>query len=286
MRDTRLILLSPGRAAVPLLCICVLQLHLGLEPAAATALPASGAILFPAPEQHRPALAEAVVEQEGRRLVLRNSVLEAVWTVDQDGVLKPQHIQNKLTQTTLAWEGNTKAFALRVGAANQYVDSSAFVQRDTQGVGFTLLRLPGNASSPQPGQAEGGWKAVVGGLHAPAAVGDFTVEWWVELRDHSNYVRMGVDITASPSATTVLQDLVLYDGHIPHAMKAGNVDGVPVVTESFFLGFEHPQALNWVADNAYVIRVTNNIAPLFQNGVCDWRCVWKVLCAKYVSNPE
>jgi len=71
------------------------------------------------------------------------------------------------------------------------------------------------------------------------------VEWRLELRDGSEYVRQSVTFSA-PQRDLAMQLVRLVDVRLPEARVVGTVGGSPVVAGDFFLGFEHPLSVSRV----------------------------------------
>lgn len=69
--------------------------------------------------------------------------------------------------------------------------------------------------------------------------GDVQVHWSLILRDGSEYLRQGLTISAT-RGDLFLRDVRLIDLDLPNARVEGSVTGSPIVSGSFFLGFEHP----------------------------------------------
>jgi hypothetical protein len=71
------------------------------------------------------------------------------------------------------------------------------------------------------------------------------VEWRLELRDGSEYVRQSVTFSA-PQRDLAMRLVRLVDVRLPEARVVGTVAGSPVVAGDFFLGFEHPLSVSRV----------------------------------------
>ncbi|HEY6374337.1 MAG TPA: enterotoxin [Edaphobacter sp.] len=71
------------------------------------------------------------------------------------------------------------------------------------------------------------------------------VEWRLELRDGSEYVRQSVTLSA-PQHDLAMRLVRLVDVRLPEARVVGTVAGSPVVAGNFFLGFEHPLSVSRV----------------------------------------
>jgi hypothetical protein len=71
------------------------------------------------------------------------------------------------------------------------------------------------------------------------------VEWRLELRNGSEYVRQSVSLSA-PQHDLAIRVVRLVDAMLPEAKVVGTVAGSPVVAGEFFLGFENPLSLSRV----------------------------------------
>ncbi len=71
------------------------------------------------------------------------------------------------------------------------------------------------------------------------------VEWRLELRDGSEYVRQSVTFSA-PQRDLAMRLVRLVDVRLPEARVVGTVAGSPMVAGDFFLGFEHPLSVSRV----------------------------------------
>mmetsp|Transcript_47790 Transcript_47790/g.153966 ORF Transcript_47790/g.153966 Transcript_47790/m.153966 type:complete len:864 (+) Transcript_47790:176-2767(+) len=223
---------------------------------------AGDAVPFPARASLRPGVAEAIQETgEGGSsvVVLRNNALEARWTLSH-GTLQPTDILNKVADVRLPLPGAAFSVSVSADAAAKPEEVSSGSLRHT-GAGFRLVRLEPNPEATQPGLAAGGWRVE---LDLQPVAGGWIAKWSAELRDGSGYLRLSVEIIAGKGPVT-MREICLYDGNIPGSRKAGSVDGVPITSSNFFLGFEHPQAKNLVS-GVGVARSALNQARLLKPG--------------------
>ena len=72
------------------------------------------------------------------------------------------------------------------------------------------------------------------------------MEWRLELRDGSEYVREIVTLKASVRDAAIRR-VRLVDAMLPEARVVGTVAGSPMAAGDFFLGFEHPLSVSRVA---------------------------------------
>ncbi|HEY5911521.1 MAG TPA: enterotoxin [Verrucomicrobiae bacterium] len=71
------------------------------------------------------------------------------------------------------------------------------------------------------------------------------VTWRAIACDDANYIRQELELS-STGDQCVVQEIKWLDESIPAARTMGQVDGSPIVADSFFLGCEDPHALNLV----------------------------------------
>lgn len=197
-------------------------------------------VFFPVAPGRRPGPATASLKNDGATLVLENEVLQARWRIDA-GVLKPLHIMNRAEKVQL--ELPPQPFAIVVdGETLQGSDMSA------SSAGFQLVPIMPQAGMARLASRKGGWRATLDLRHANGV----QVEWSAVLLDGAGYLRLSVVIrpTVFPLA---FKGLMLFEGALQGGRKAGSVEGVPVVSDTFFVGYEHPQAINDVRTNGQVL---------------------------------
>ncbi|CAG9210438.1 Enterotoxin [Paraburkholderia caribensis] len=102
----------------------------------------------------------------------------------------------------------------------------------------------------------------VAGKRVTATLGDserrLRVEWSVEQREGSRYLRQHLSVTA------LLQDepiasVSLLQARAPNARKAGDLAAVPVVDGNFYLGFELPMSESEVRDGVARFSVSRTL---------------------------
>ncbi len=178
-------------------------------------LKAEGSVEYPGPA---PGTAKAFVQEED--ILLSNNILECKWTI-AEGHLKPVHVQNR----------SFPAVSLR--------DSECFELRLTDGrtLRASDLKIVRGPQIDGLGAEDTG-KQVCTLL---ATLDDsFTIQWHVELRDESNYVRQYVTIDPK-TADAALRETILVQLDGQRAKPAGVLDGSPVtVDDTYFFAFEHP----------------------------------------------
>ena len=84
-------------------------------------------------------------------------------------------------------------------------------------------------------------------LIGQAEDGNLRLDWRIELRDGSNYVREILTITANTSDVPI-ERVRLIDASPPDAHIVGSVAGSPIVAGNWFLGFEHPMSRSKVTN--------------------------------------
>mmetsp|Transcript_112652 Transcript_112652/g.224029 ORF Transcript_112652/g.224029 Transcript_112652/m.224029 type:complete len:863 (+) Transcript_112652:33-2621(+) len=198
---------------------------------------ADPAVFYPAQVDGRPGHAQASLDAERQLVVLWNRVLEVRLQLNE-GYFQHGQISNIATSATLHLSKNMFA----IGLASHQIDTSMLrVALDSSsGVrGFHLERvMPTNDS--RAGSWETGWRA---DLLLSDINNTLQVRWSAELRDGAGYMRQVVELAALDHPLD-LAELTLFRGQVPNSEKAGSVQGVPVTTNSFFLGYEHPQSEN------------------------------------------
>jgi len=187
------------------------------------AMKAAGPVEYPGPA---PGQAKASIEDGQIRLF--NDILEGRWTITE-GHLRPMEVTSKGFAPVRLQQGECFQLALADG---QTVKAS----------GLKIVHGP-EVSNLGTGSAS---KQVRATLAAPD--GGFTVQWRVELRDASNYVRQY--ITLVPKAADMdLRQTILVQLDASQAKPAGVLDGIPVtVADRYFFAFEHPLSKIRTAD--------------------------------------
>jgi hypothetical protein len=78
------------------------------------------------------------------------------------------------------------------------------------------------------------------------------IEWSVEQRDGSPYLRMRLAITSTADALHII-DISLLETQAPGARATGTLDGLPVSAGNVYLGCEHPLSQSeWINETASV----------------------------------
>jgi len=181
-----------------------------------------GSVAYPGPA---PGEARGSVQEE--RLFLANNVLECTWIV-AGGHLRPVAFRSKQAAAI----AESECFQLLL-ADGQTLKASDL--KITRGPDLHSLRPDPKASRLV---AKNGGQQIRVTLATPDD--NLTIQWCVELRDGSNYVRQYVSLLPK-KADVDLREIVLVQ--VPGAKPAGTLDGSPItVAETHFLAFEHPLA--------------------------------------------
>ena len=146
-------------------------------------------------------------------ITLGNDVLTCKWGIAA-GHLRPLSITNRHSGATLRLH-DSECFQLFL-AGGQALKASD----------LTIVGKP---------QSAGGQVRAI----LSTSGGDVIIQWQVELRDGSNYVRQYVSVT-SKKTDVGLQEITLVQLADPQARPAGIVDGSPVMVGDMFFAFEHP----------------------------------------------
>lgn len=185
---------------------------------------AEGPIEYPGP-----APGEAKVAVQEGHIRLYNDVLELEWVI-AEGHLRPVSITNR----------QSPALSLRDGECFQLLltDGRTLKATDLRIVRGPQIDALSPASQAQRLAERNGGRQI----HVVLATHDesLTVQWRVELRDGSNYVRQYVSITPKTTDASI-REVILVNLETLQARAAGTVDGSPVtVADMYFFAFEHP----------------------------------------------
>ncbi len=185
-----------------------------------------------------PAPGEAKASVRDGHILLSNAVLECKWLIS-DGRLKPVHITSRHSPA-LSLE-QSECFQLLMADGRSLKASDLKIVR---GPDIDSLRL---APQAQRLGARNGGKQIRVVLATPDD--NLAIEWRVELRDGSNYIRRHVSLASQKTALDI-REIVLVQLISTHAKPAGTVDGSPVtVGDAYFLAFEHPLSKTHATDS-------------------------------------
>ncbi|HWG22304.1 MAG TPA: hypothetical protein VG225_17395 [Terracidiphilus sp.] len=104
--------------------------------------------------------------------------------------------------------------------------------------GITISKLMPNAGAARLSERIAGQAIDVPLVSRDGAV---KVDWSLQLRDDSHYVRQIVNLTAGERDVPIAQ-VQLIDAPLADARVVGSVNGSPIVAGNWFLGFEHPMS--------------------------------------------
>jgi hypothetical protein len=186
-------------------------------------LRAEGSVQYPGPA---PGAAKAWVRPT--EIVLSNDALECRWSV-AEGKLRPVSITNKHSGVTLTLRGS-ECFQLLLPG-----------EQTSKASDLRIVRWPEfDSLPPDPKTLRLGARNAGKYVHVILATrDDILVQWRVELRDGSNYIRQYVSL-APKAADLDLREMVLVQLPASQAKQAGALDGTPVTLDDTFFAFEHP----------------------------------------------
>ena len=219
---------------------------------------------------------------------LRNTVLEAQITCDA-GVLQPIRLTNKMSGRELP--PPSEAFMARFFPDKDTGQSdTALSSGDFQVLGMNLSRIEAQVNASQMSLTMPGW-TVTATLKLSRGAAEWTAVWSAELRDGSNYLKLALRLSRfgeagqdSKASLKLVGDevaaseegndgnlesdteLCLLAGNLQSSTSAGKVDGVPIISDHFFFGLEHPQALNSAKGGQYRCCLKQHAEKIAEHG--------------------
>jgi hypothetical protein len=197
------------------------------------------------PHSTEPGKAAAQVDNDD--IVLANSVLRLGLT-QRSGNLRPTGLVNVATGENLS-DVNVESefFLIAVGQGGKTYRCSQLTVRS----GYEVSKIEAEPASRTAAKRFSGIR-VTSELVSPDGV--LAVEWSLELRDGSNYVRQFLTIRpqAGPVQITSVQ---FWDVNIDNGRVAGTVLGSPIVAGDCFVAYEHPNAENRVDDPSAAVNL-------------------------------
>lgn len=169
----------------------------------------------------------AASHREGGRYSLGNRVIDTTWTV----------MQNRLGDLSLTDRVHSKSIAVPSSFSLLFANGSIVQSQDLHFVGipaFHDLKVEDHASRYSDNV---GGRVFEGVLQDDS--GDLRVGISFVLRDGSSYFRQTITISA-PQHDLSIRDVRMIDLQLPDGRVDGTVAGSPIVSDDFFLGFEHP----------------------------------------------
>ncbi|HEY6784316.1 MAG TPA: hypothetical protein VI159_05160, partial [Gemmatimonadales bacterium] len=160
-------------------------------------------------------------------ITLGNDAVNATWRLS-GGVLKGLTITDIGSHRILPLPEEVVTLVLQ--------DGTAIAASELQARAPTYERLPGDHRASRFADRLPGHQVTVE-LTDPAS--RLAISWRAILRTDSRYLRQEVTIRAV-GADLPVKEIRLGELTLPGARISGSVDGSPVVTNGWFLGFEHP----------------------------------------------
>jgi hypothetical protein len=187
---------------------------------------AKGSVEYPGP-----APGEAKATVRNGTIILRNDAIECSWSV-ADRRLRPVSVTNKQSGADLALQGS-ECFQILLAGGQTWKASD-----------LKIVRGPNSESlAPDPKSSRLG--ARNGGRHIRVILAtpdeDLLIQWRVELRDGSNYIRQYISV-APKKADLDIREITLTQVLSRDAKPIGTLDGSPIAVGDIFLAFEHPLA--------------------------------------------
>jgi len=168
-------------------------------------------------------------------VALANDAIRASWRLS-GGVLRGGTLVDLASHRSLPLPVEVVTLVLK--------DGTAIAASDLRAGAAAFERLPGDHRAARFADRLPGHQVTVE-LSDPAS--RVAVTWRAILRTDSRYLRQEVTLRAASSDLPV-QEIRLGDVPLADARVSGSVAGSPVVTDGWFLGFEHPLAQHTVAD--------------------------------------
>ena len=165
---------------------------------------------------------------EGGKISLANAAVVADWQISPTG-LQFLQIHDRRNAQTIA--GPAPAFSLTLADGSHIISSK-----------MRLLEAPKIENLPaQPRAAR--FSERVSGCSVTAFFEDaqhgLRAAWRAILRDGSHYIRQEIEFSSTKESLHITA-VTMLDLGVAGAAVAGSVDGSPVTSGTWFLGFEHP----------------------------------------------
>jgi hypothetical protein len=162
-------------------------------------------------------------------LILQNNLISYAWsTIEKQ--LKPQYVKNRLTQRTIQMQ-DSECFLLVLEDGQVLKDSDLKIVG-----GVTINNLQTNRKSCRLVEKLEGMQ-ITATLDSPDK--KIRVKWRLILRNHTNYVRQEITLSAINKPVNI-EKIVLLELNEPNAKVMGTVDGSPAIVDNFFFAYEHP----------------------------------------------
>jgi len=180
-----------------------------------------------------PGTAEASLSTNSAQLA--NSAIRATWRLN-NGHIGGLVLRDRIGTQELFSAGDAFVLILADGSvirsAQLQLTHAPAMQPLAAAAGASRLadRIPGKSITAELSDGDGTLK----------------IDWRIDLRDGSNYVRQEITIEAQKQDVPI-SEVRLIDAPIAGASVSGHARGSPIVAGDFFLGFEHPLSMCSVA---------------------------------------
>lgn len=172
----------------------------------------------------------ARAESANNILTLENDALAVTWSIGE-GRLRPLAIRDELSNRAIETIGEAFCVTLSDGRS---IQASQLEMTDAP----QIRNLPARPDSPRLADRRPGrivtarFHSVDDGLH---------IQWQAVLRDETHYVRQSITLRVTREAPRI-ETITLVDLDCRDAGVVGTVAGSPVVAESMFFAYEHPNS--------------------------------------------
>jgi hypothetical protein len=166
--------------------------------------------------------------------------IDVVVAVQYQGTVRHMTVEDRVHGTKLVLVGSLAADPTTAEPFAISMKDGSGIYRATDLVvepaGMSIAKLAPNADAARMADRIPGSAILV-----PLASRDgrMKVDWRIELRNGSHYVRQSVTIHAQGKDLPI-DRVQLIDAALPDARVVGSVEGSPIVAGNWFLGFEHP----------------------------------------------
>ncbi len=172
------------------------------------------------------------INSDGQNLVVGNNTISAGWIVGGHG-FRPTFIRDEQTRKTIGLNG--EVFQITLADGTRYIASALHPNGK-----WIASRL---APDDHAARLADRTAAESVELRLRSADGRLAVLWRVIGRDGSNYLRQEIEVLAVETDLKI-REITWFDEPVTGAETLGKVDGSPVITGNFFLGYEDPMAVN------------------------------------------
>ena len=190
---------------------------------------------------------EVIASVTDGKMVLENGAIRAEWRFDSTG-LRGIVLRDKGNTASLESAGPVFRLTLPDGAS---IDARKLVVAGDPRI-ESLEAVPGASrfSDRVPG------KRIIADFRDPGH--KIEIEWRGILRQGSHYIRQELVLRA-PAGEVRVQEVALIDLEAPGSYVAGSVDGSPIISGSWFLGFEHPLSRSSVESGRALSKLSRRV---------------------------